>query len=328
MTVTTTHKKILSFNRTFFDLTAAHKRWGASDALKPTQDQMDARRYEARDEIVMAISAALVTKRPLLVHGPPGSGKSSLAGFAAEVLGWRYYEHVITSRTQAQDLLWSFDAIRRLSDTQAQKQLAATSEYIDPGVLWWAFNPDAARRRGARCEEGLVASPLDKLRWGQSDNAVVLLDEIDKADPFVPNDLLVPLSDGWFDVTEINVRVTLPKERQVLLILTTNGERELAPAFLRRCVQLRLDAPDKAQLEKIARLHFGEEDAKLHAQVANKLVDLRDSALKKRVRQPSTAEFLDAIRACRDLGIGPGDDEEWKRLSESLLEKPSTFTNG
>ncbi|HEX8704519.1 MAG TPA: MoxR family ATPase [Myxococcaceae bacterium] len=318
----------LQFNRAVFDPTAARKRWTSPGARALSEEQRVARQYEERDEIVLAVSAALVTQRPLLVYGPPGSGKSSLAGFVAEVLGWRYYEHVITSRTQAPDLLWSFDAIRRLSDAQARKRLPATHHYIEPGVLWWAFAPESARRRGAGPKAKPAAAPRDLARWGKSPNAVVLLDEIDKADPFVPNDLLVPLDDGWFDVTELNTRIALAKGHKVLLIITTNGERELAPAFLRRCVQLELKAPDLEQLQRIAVLHHGPDQDGLYAQVAKKLLSLREAALVKRARQPSTAEFLDAIQACLELGIHPGAGEEWKLLTAGLLEKHSTFADG
>jgi len=113
-------------------------------------------------EIVLAVNVALATGRPLLVRGPSGSGKSSLALNVARVLDYRYYEHVVTSRTVALDLLWRFDVVRRLSDAQAggTKPL---SDYIEPGVLWWAFDPRAparseARRRALRARRGGAAA--------------------------------------------------------------------------------------------------------------------------------------------------------------------------
>lgn len=318
----------LQFNRAVFDPEAARERWKKPARKKPTAEQLLARQYEERDDIVLAVSAALVTRRPLLVYGPPGSGKSSLAGFVAEVLGWRYYEHTVTSRTQAQDLLWSFDAIRRLSDAQARNALPANHDYVEPGTLWWAFEPTSANRRGATSRARLKTRPRDPVRWGEHRDAVVLIDEIDKADPFVPNDLLVPLDKGWFDVTELNTRIALPEQRHVLLLITSNGERELAPAFLRRCVQLELRAPDQVQLQRIAELHHGPDKSGLYEQVAKSLLALHEKALEKKTRAPSTAEFLDAIRTCRELGIRPGESEAWKLLSASLLEKSSTFAGG
>lgn len=318
----------LQFNRAAFDPEVARKRWTKPSRQKLTNEQSLARKYEERDDIVLAVNTALVTRRPLLVYGPPGSGKSSLAGFVAEVLGWRYYEHTITSRTQAQDLLWSFDAIRRLSDAQARRRLRASHDYIEPGTLWWAFEPTSASQRGAGPKAELQTRPKDLMRWGKSKDAVVLLDEIDKADPFVPNDLLVPLDKGGFDVTELNRRIALPEQRQVLLIITSNGERELAPAFLRRCVQLELHAPNEQQLQRIAVLRYGPDKDGLYEQVAKNLVRLREAATEKRTRAPSTAEFLDAVQACRELGIRPGESEAWKLLSASILEKNSTFAGG
>ena len=320
----------LHFKRAVFDPDAVRKRWTEQKGEKLSPEQLQARKYEERDDIVLAVNAALVTRRPLLVYGPPGSGKSSLAAFVAEVLGWRYYEYVITSRTQAQDLMWSFDAIRRLSDAQARSKasLHAPPAYIEPGVLWWAFDPKSARKRGARTKENSTMPATDIARWGKAENSVILLDELDKADPFVPNDLLVPLDRGWFDVSDLNFRVTCPAGRQVLLIITTNGERELAPAFLRRCVQLRLKAPGQEQLQRIAELHHGPDKDGLHAQVAKSLLMLQQIAISKRAREPSTAEFLDAIRACRQLDIRPEESDAWKQLSASILEKHSTFADG
>ncbi|NNB99117.1 AAA domain-containing protein [Corallococcus exiguus] len=319
----------LQFNRTAFDPETVRRLWKTQDTKKLSDEQSRARRYEERDDIVLAVNAAIVTRRPLLVYGPPGSGKSSLAGFVAEVLGWRYYEHVITSRTQALDLLWGFDAIRRLSDAQAKTgSLPANHDYVEPGVLWWAFESGSALRRGAGTGVKLKARPKDPARWGKSPHAVVLLDEIDKADPFVPNDLLIPLDRGSFDVTELNAHIELPRDRRVLLVITTNGERELAPAFLRRCVQLELKAPDLGQLQRIAELHHGPDKEGLYEPVANALLQLQRVAREKRVRPPSTAEFLDAIQACRELRIRPGMGKEWELLTSGLLEKQSTFAGG
>ena len=111
------------------------------------RDVRDGSVYVFTPPTVLAVQVALATGRPLLLGGPPGSGKSSLAAYVARFLNWNYFERVITSRTQAQDLQWTFDAVRRLRDATAGLTLTAGA-YVEPGVLWWAFRPDLAHRRG------------------------------------------------------------------------------------------------------------------------------------------------------------------------------------
>src|SRR5262245_25859214 len=109
-------------------------------------DQRDGRVDLLDDDLQLAIDVALATGRPLLLRGDPGSGKSSLAAYIARQRGWHYYEHVVTSRTQAQDLLWTFDHVRRLADAQSLRRGEALDEfrYVEPGPLWWAFSPESA----------------------------------------------------------------------------------------------------------------------------------------------------------------------------------------
>ena len=150
-------------------------------------------------KVILALNVALATRRPLVISGEPGSGKSSLAlnvhGARSRLL--RKSDHFTYAAT---DLLWSFDALRRLSDATAGAQfreLPATSSYVEPGPLWWAFDPvGAASSRGLQTtiDPGLSATD------GQGQDAVLLLDEIDKADPDVPNDLLEPIGAKSFTV--------------------------------------------------------------------------------------------------------------------------------
>lgn len=305
----------MEFARKHFDPGTRPVRASPSSEQQPG-DRREGDVYVYNDEIILAVNAALAIRRPLLVEGPPGSGKSSLALHVAHVLGWDYFPRVVTSRTRAQDLLWEFDSLRRLNDAQTQK-LLENRAYVEPGAIWWAFDPEGAREacraRGASGQDA-----------GDKGGAVVLLDEIDKADPDVPNDLLVPLGSGGFQVKETNAWVT--SRRPHLLIITTNGERDLAPAFVRRCVRLKLEHAGVEDLVEIARAHFQEETG-LHRELAEWLVREREAARARGVREPSTAEYLDAIRACLELEVDPGTPE-WNSLARSVLKKVDSPEEG
>lgn len=287
-------------------------------------DRRDGKRYVYSEEALLAVNAALVSGRPLLVQGPPGSGKSSLASHVARSLGWRYLEEVVTSRTQARDLMYRVDAVRRLNDAQIpHKEVLPEGAYLEPGILWWAFDPESARRRG-HPDDGSIPDavpPFDDVGKGSLDApAVVLLDELDKADPDVPNDLLVPLGSFRFPVP--GCRDLVKAARPPLLVLTSNNERELPPAFLRRCICLNLPDPDRTRLEQIAGQIFGQKQERLFKAVLDLLESVSASATLERRRRPSTPEFLDAVWACQSLGITPdGTDATWQILQALVLEK-------
>lgn len=280
-------------------------------------DRRDGAVYVYSDEIVLAINVALVTGRPLLLRGPPGCGKSTLAPAVARVLGWRYYEHVVSSRTAARDLLWSFDALRRLSDAQAGGNALEAVRYVEPGVLWWAFDQTSAECRGLM-DSGSIPRAVEPGAPRKHDRAVVLIDEIDKADPDVPNNLLIPFGSLEFMVEETGCKVTA---RCVpLLMITTNDERDLPRAFLRRCIILNLPAPTEERLMEIAAAHFGSEHATLCSEAIQAISSI---AARRAPGQPwhaSAAEFLDTIRACLQMSIHPGSPE-WQRVAEITLFK-------
>jgi MoxR-like ATPase len=280
---------------------------------------------------ILALNVALATRRPLLISGEPGSGKSTLARSAAAVLGWRYYKQMITSRTQAADLLWKYDTLRRLSAAQNRDEtLLPNQYYVEPGSLWWAFDPTTAAQRGkAKIEaKHRVSDPDLSTNVTMKNNAVVLLDEIDKADPDVPNDLLEPFDLKQFTVRETNDRVELTDDRDLLMILTTNGEREMPPAVLRRCVMLTLDPPDKPWFVAIADMRRGKKHHALHEAVAGAVMDLREAARKASLREPSTSEYLDALSVCDQLGIDTTsadwkNAEAWQEVRRTVLWKHS-----
>ena len=268
---------------------------------------------------ILALNVALATRRPLLISGEPGSGKTTLARNAAAVLGWWYYDDTITSRTKARDLQWTFDALRRLNDaTTPGLGLRPESNYVEPGPIWWAFAPRTAGNRGdatmpaSSHAQDRGAKPVERAK----DKAVLLLDEIDKADPDVPNDLLEPFDVRRFRVAETGFVATAA--RDVLLALTTNGERELPPAFLRRCVTLRLDPPTRDWFVQIAEQRLGPDE--LHGRVADEVMKLRKAARRAGLREPSTGEYLDALETCRELRIDPGSSI-WADVAHTVIWK-------
>ncbi|MEO1086395.1 MAG: MoxR family ATPase, partial [Acidobacteriota bacterium] len=196
----------------------------------------------------LAINAAFAAVRPLLVRGEPGIGKSQLARAAAAALGRRYVSKVVDARTESQDLLYSLDAVRRLADAQLVGQgkelregetvvdRLSESNYVTPGPLWWGFEWKNAHRQAQRAQ----ACP-DDAHADAPDGVVVLLDEIDKADSSVPNGLLECLGQRQFAGplgTTVRCGPTPP-----LVLVTTNEERSLPDAFLRRCLVLHMKLP-------------------------------------------------------------------------------------
>jgi MoxR-like ATPase len=314
---------------------------GASLRVPDAPDRRDGLVYVTTSEIELAVEVALATGRPLLLRGEPGSGKSSLAAYVARDRDWRYYEHVVSSRTQARDLLWTFDTVRRLADAEAGRDGGQLNDadYVEPGALWWALDPGSAHRRGAPADDRRTKQaiePNEKINSGRhGPGAVVLIDEIDKADPDLPNGLLVPLGSNQFVVTETRQRVpeetpdeqARPDQSPHLIMITTNEERELPQAFLRRCVVIWLPHPDVGRLVTIARRHiaaYGDtvtaDDEKLARELADWVAEVRLDAQRQAIRPPSTAEYLDALRACRVLGIRP-DSSQWAQLRELTLLK-------
>ncbi|MFB7837474.1 AAA family ATPase [Streptomyces sp. NPDC056056] len=279
---------------------------GPSDgALIGEAESAPSARYTTDDEVyvfddervVLAVNVALKTGRPLLLFGPPGSGKSSLAPNVARVLGWNYHAHVVTARTEPEDLLWRFDALKRLNDAQAHKLDDDISAYYVKGPLWRAFAP----------EDGV--------------RSVVLLDEIDKADPDLPNSLLGPLGSLSFPVPwDDRMSVSAEPGEEPFVVITSNDERELPRPFLRRCVVFEFGPPSREHLLRVAASHLGKDyDEHLTGQVADYILSVRD-VVADPAAGPSTAEFLDALKACRRLGVTPGT-KEWDMLRTITLHK-------
>ena len=319
-----------------------------SDSLgsaAPVGDRRDGRVYLADHDLRLAIRVALAAGRPLLLRGLPGTGKSSVAAFVAERLRWRYYEIVMTSETLATDLLWRYDVVRRLADAQMPRRRFSAQpgqprqsvelpawNYLEPGPLWWAQSRGTAADRGAPDDVAPAKKAVDPSGTVDSDNAVLLIDEIDKAEPNVPNALLVPLGSQSFAVepTGRSIQPDSDPDRRMLIVITTNEERDLPRAFVRRCVVHTMPVPDESRMVEIAKSHdqaagraMDKAMQNLCLEVAKCVKAIQDDLRKAGQRPPGTAEFLDAWRTARDLSLTP-EHEEWKFVEQLTLRKEFT----
>lgn len=293
--------------------------------------------YVFNDNIAIAVDIALATGRPLLVAGAPGSGKSRLAEVMATLLEWNYLYTTMTSRTRLEDLTADYDHLLRMHDAHIGK-MKPDSAYLKPGIFWWAFNSKTASDRGCAAEETeILKVALDYPEFGfkteneeNRNKTVLLIDEIDKAEPDLPNDLLEPLDRYRFTRPD-GIPVDAVNDMEILTIITTNRERELPAAFMRRCVSLVLEAPNQDQLVQIAKHHFPDlknkkSFSKLANAVAKKTIELQKEATKLNRRPPSTSEFLDALKTCKKLNINV-EHANWQLIEQSILVKDLSDKN-
>lgn len=278
-----------------------------------------------------ALELAVAARRPLLVRGEPGAGKTQLARAAAEHLKWRFESTTIHSRYEAQDLQYRFDAVKRLADAQSLQTTASTlgkceADYWEPGPLWRVFDWASACQYGSWRKEAAQPEPT-----GQ----VLLIDEIDKAESDLPNALLEVLGQRSFRIPALGLVVGGNAQRQPLVIFTTNEERELPAAFLRRCIVLTLDveAENYAEwLQARGRAHFGQikgvrsralMSSSVLTEAARQLCDDRRLAQNAGLPPPGVAEYLDLLYALHSLA--PEDALEqlkWlERLNTYVLRK-------
>ncbi len=224
-------------------------------------------RYVATDDLRMAVDATVTLKRPLLIKGEPGTGKTMLAEEVAAALGVPLIAWHIKSTTKAQQGLYEYDAVSRLRDSQlGDEKVHDVRNYIRKGKLWEAFESD-----------------------GQ---CVLLIDEVDKADIEFPNDLLLELDRMEFHVYETGE--TVRARKRPVVIITSNNEKELPDAFLRRCFFHFIKFPDRGTMEEIVRVHFPDIKKSLVGEALEVFFELRDvPGLKKK---PSTSELIDWLK--------------------------------
>jgi MoxR-like ATPase len=283
-------------------------------------DQRLESNYVLTDEIILAVNVAMVTNRPLLIKGPSGTGKSTLARSVAHVLGSPFYEEVITSDTQASDLMYKVDYLNRLHDAQSgQGQNAKDiSNYISPGPLWQAFDSKSADVQQHKLQPlGPRSLPSEQDRC---ERAVVLIDEIDKANPDVPNNLLVAMGSLFFNVKELDQQVYAKKELAPLIFITTNEERDLPLPFQRRCLELNIGYPGLARMTKIAQAHFDksiEGTGEAFQRVIGAMLDYTQPLERQINIEVSPAEIIDAITAYRVLEI-EADSDQWFTMLDNV----------
>jgi MoxR-like ATPase len=296
--------------------------------------------YIVTNKIVTALKVALLTGRPLLLGGPPGCGKSSLASYVARNLGVAYYEFITTDEARSADLTWRLDAVRRLGDAQARNLsqgagIASIAPYMEPGPLWWALNPQSAAGRGIEpaSRNGEDLEPAQPPRYFDNytptrPGSVLLIDEIDKADGSFCNGLLVPLGSRQVFIAAINLTVRPAPDApdwSPLTIITTNNERDLPEAFLRRCIVLRLPSPDAGRLVKIVERHFPELSVEMRSlveQLANQVTEPSGDE-----RPVSTAEFIDLVKVIAHLfrETGQLDEETLTTIKQVTLHKHELY---
>jgi MoxR-like ATPase len=232
--------------------------------------------YVADEDLKLAVNAAVTLERPLLIKGEPGTGKTMLAEEVARALGKRLFQWHIKSTTKAQQGLYEYDAVSRLRDSQlGDAKVEDIANYIKKGVLWEAFEAP--------------------------EQAVVLVDEIDKADIEFPNDLLRELDRMEFYVYE--TQKTIRARHRPIIFITSNNEKELPDAFLRRCFFHYIRFPDKETMQAIVDVHYPDIKKRLLQAAMEVFFDIREMpGLKKK---PSTSELLDWLKLLLAEDIPP-----------------------
>ena len=254
--------------------------------------------YIISDDLMLTANIAIRMNKPLLVKGEPGTGKTALAESIAKALGRKLIIWSIKSTTKAQDGLYQYDVVRRLYDSELGNEgVDDVSRYIKMGKIGEAFCAD--------------------------EQCVLLIDEIDKADLEFPNDLLWELDQMEFHIPETGE--TVKAKQRPIVIITSNAEKELPDAFLRRCIFHYIEFPDQEQMERILRVHFGDLEGELVAQALAGFYWVRQ--LRDIEKKPSTSELVDWLRALVAGGVDPKRIQKEIPFAGVLLKKDKDLNN-
>ena len=230
--------------------------------------------YVVTDELMNAVNVSIALKKPLLIKGEPGTGKTMLAEAISQALDMDLIIWSIKSTTKAQDGLYVYDTVQRLYDSQfGEGDVKDIAQYIKLGKLGEAFTSDR--------------------------QVVLLIDEIDKADLEFPNDLLWELDKMEFYINE--TKDTIKTKHRPIVIITSNAEKELPDAFLRRCIFHYIEFPNEEKMADIIRVHYGDIDSKLMTKALEAFYKIR--GMKDLQKRPSTSELLDWIQALMISGV-------------------------
>ena len=242
--------------------------------------------YIATRELAVAVNASVALQKPLLIKGEPGTGKTMLAYEVAKALDKRLITWHIKSTTLAQQGLYEYDAVSRLRDSQLGEGIDDVAHYIKKGKLWEAFDSE--------------------------EQVVLLIDEIDKADIEFPNDLLQELDRMEFYCYEL--KRTISAKQRPIVIITSNNEKELPDAFLRRCFFHFIRFPDRDTMRQIANVHYPELASEMLERAIKSFYSVREvKALKKK---PSTSELIDWIKLLLVAGVSADDLKDLEGMSE------------
>ncbi len=307
-----------------------------SELPLPAYGSWPATVHQFDEDSLNVLKTALAARRPLLLRGDPGTGKSQLAHAAAVALGRLFTYEVVNAHTESQDLLWKFDAVGRLAEAQTlpagapeteRKQALDTKRYISPGALWWALCWQTANDVYQDSQYQLTR-PEKPPNWRQADGSVILIDEIDKANAELPNGLLEILGNNAIEIPWLKTTIGGQDAVPPLVIITTNEERELPTAFVRRCLVLNMDLPEDevalvGLLVERGELHFGDRcSEKIRIKAARQLIIDRNAAKEKGVVPPGQAEYLDMLRALAVLGkTEQAQDEMLDKIHKFVLRK-------
>ncbi len=284
-------------------------------------------------QTIYAVIAAVSARRPLLVLGESGLGKSQIAAAAAHALKREYLSVVVHPQLEAQDLLWSFDYTARLAEAQLKGKDNTTliredGDYLCPGPLWWAIDPKTA----CECKSTHHYAPP----WGKVDSVkaqkiaqrgtVLLIDEIDKADSGVANSLLETLGDRAFNVPHMRTPIKAQEgDPHPLIVFTSNEDRDLPAPFLRRCTVLHLEMPDniKAHFGCIGSKRYPRLDHAVIYKAADQIIADRDACQDK--PRTGLAEYLDLLQALDSLTGEEQDEAQRVEQQEQWLLKLSGY---